>query len=38
MDMLEPAGFIDELTDEDKICLSLKWGKTYKAYEWVWLE
>lgn len=38
MDMLEPAGFIDELTDEDKICLSLKWGKTYKPYEWVWLE
>lgn len=38
MDMLEPAGFIDELTDEDKIYLSLKWGKTYKPYEWVWLE
>ena len=38
MDMLEPAGFTDELTDEDKIYLSLKWGKTYKPYEWVWLE
>ena len=38
VDMLEPAGFIDELTDEDKIYLSLKWGKTYKPYEWVWLE
>jgi hypothetical protein len=38
MDMLEPAGFIDELTDEEKIYLSLKWGKTYKPYEWVWLE
>ena len=38
MDMLVPAGFIDELTDEDKIYLSLKWGKTYKPYEWVWLE
>ena len=38
MDMLEPAGFIDELTDENKIYLSLKWGKTYKPYEWVWLE
>ena len=38
VDMLEPVGFIDELTDEDKIYLSLKWGKTYRPYEWVWLE
>lgn len=38
MDMLEPVGFTDELTEEDKIYLSLKWGKTYKPYEWVWLE
>ena len=38
VDMLEPVGFTDELTDEDKMYLSLKWGKTYKPYEWVWLE
>lgn len=27
-----------DLTDEDKLYLRLKWGKTYKPEEWVWLE
>jgi len=27
-----------DLTDEDKTYLRLKWGKTYKPEEWVWLE
>lgn len=27
-----------DLTDEDRIYLRLKWGKTYKPDEWVWLE
>ena len=26
------------LTDEDKLTLRMKWGKTYKPDEWVWLE
>ena len=30
--------FTDELTDEDKTYLRLKWGKTYKPEEWVRLE
>lgn len=29
---------VAELTDEDKIYLRLKWGKTYKPEEWVELE
>lgn len=38
MDLLE-NDFIDtDLTDEDKKYLTLKWGKTYKPYEWVQLE
>lgn len=28
----------DELTDEDKLYLKLKWGKNYKPTEWVQLE
>ena len=38
MDMLEPAFFNDDLTEEDKKMLTIKWGKTYKPYEWVQLE
>lgn len=38
IDAFEPVGFEDDLTDEDKIYLSIKWGKTYKPYEWVQLE
>ena len=30
--------FVDELTDEDKKYLRLKWGKMYKPEEWVKLE
>ena len=38
IDMLEPTDFNDDLTEEEKKMLSIKWGKTYKAYEWVQLE
>lgn len=38
IDMLEPDGFADDLTEEDKKYLTLKWGKTYRPYEWVQLE
>ena len=38
VDMLEPDGFNDDLTEEDKTYLTLKWGKMYKPYEWVQLE
>lgn len=31
-------GFENDLTEEDKIYLRLKWGKTYKPEEWVKLE
>ena len=30
--------FIDDLTEEDKTYLRLKWGKTYKPEEWIKLE
>ena len=30
--------FIDDLTEEDRTYLRLKWGKTYKPEEWVKLE
>ena len=30
--------FVDELTEEDRTYLRLKWGKTYKPEEWVRLE
>ena len=30
--------FDDDLTDEDKLYLRLKWGKTYKSEEWIKLE
>ena len=31
-------GFVDDLTDEDRTYLRLKWGKAYKPEEWVKLE
>jgi hypothetical protein len=30
--------FIDDLTEEDRKYLRLKWGKTYKPDEWIALE
>lgn len=33
-----PDDFVDDLTEEEKIMLRLKWGKTYKPEEWVKLE
>jgi hypothetical protein len=30
--------FVDDLTEEDKTYLRLKWGKTYKPEEWIKLE
>ena len=30
--------FNDDLTDEDRVYLRLKWGKTYKPEEWIKLE
>ena len=30
--------FVDDLTDEDRTYLRLKWGKTYKPEEWIKLE
>ena len=30
--------FVDDLTEEDKLYLRLKWGKAYKPEEWVKLE
>ena len=38
IDAFEPVGFEDDLTEEDKTYLAIKWGKTYKPYEWVQLE
>lgn len=35
---LEPEYFNDDLTEDDKKYLTIKWGKTYKPYEWVQLE
>lgn len=34
----EDDNFATDLTDEDKTYLRLKWGKTYRAEEWVKLE
>ena len=34
----EDTSIIDSLTDEDKLMLRMKWGKTYKPDEWVQLE
>ncbi len=38
IDLNEPDGFEDDLTEEDKKYLTLKWGKAYRPYEWVQLE
>lgn len=38
IDLNEPEYFDDELTDEDKKYLTIKWGKAYRPYEWVQLE
>lgn len=38
IDMIAPVEFDDDLTDEDKKYLTIKWGKTYKPWEWVQLE
>ena len=38
IDAFEPVDFNDDLTEEDKKYLAIKWGKTYKPYEWVQLE
>lgn len=37
-DAPEDTTIIDSLTDEDKLMLRMKWGKTYKPEEWVQLE
>ena len=34
----EDTSIVDALTDEDKLYLRMKWGKTYKPDEWVQLE
>ena len=34
----EDTSITDSLTDEDKLMLRMKWGKTYKPDEWVQLE
>ena len=38
IDLNEPEFFEDDLTDEDKKYLTIKWGKAYRPYEWVQLE
>ena len=35
---IEDDELVSDLTDEDKIYLRLKWGKTYKPEEWIQLE
>lgn len=37
-DSAEMPDFTEELTEDDKIQLALKWGRFYKPYEWVILE
>lgn len=34
----EDNSIVDSLTEEDKLYLRMKWGKSYKPDEWVWLE
>ena len=34
----EDTSIVDSLTEEDKLMLRMKWGKTYKPDEWVQLE
>lgn len=38
IDLNEPEFFTDDLTEEDKKYLTIKWGKAYRPYEWVQLE
>lgn len=38
IDLNEPEYFTNDLTEEDKKYLTIKWGKTYRPYEWVQLE
>lgn len=38
IDTITPEYFSDDLTDDDKKYLSIKWGRAYKPYEWVQLE
>lgn len=38
IDLNEPEYFEDDLTEEDKKYLTIKWGKAYRPYEWVQLE
>ena len=38
IDLITPDDFNDDLTDEDRKYLAIKWGKAYKPYEWVQLE
>lgn len=38
IDLNEPTFFEDDLTEEDKKYLTIKWGKAYRPYEWVQLE
>ena len=34
----EPDEFVDELTEEDKLYLRMKWGKGYRPEEWIKME
>lgn len=38
IDLITPEYFNDDLTEEDRKYLSIKWGRAYKPYEWVQLE
>lgn len=38
IDLAPNEYFDDDLTDEDRKYLTIKWGKAYKPYEWVQLE
>lgn len=38
IDLNTPDFFDDDLTEEDKKYLTIKWGKAYRPYEWVQLE
>ena len=38
IDLNAPDFFDDDLTEDDKKYLTLKWGKAYRPYEWVQLE
>ena len=38
IDLVTPEYFTDDLTEEDRKYLSIKWGRAYKPFEWVQLE